>query len=151
MQEFRTNRDLFNRRTRRRLIIDISVLGLLAFYFLSDWSIWIPGWIEVSVLVVIAVIIIFDLFFYSKARAIAENLSIKLMDDALVFNDKNNTRQISYDDFMIKNVRRKQDKVVEIRLKTSFKQNIKIRGLENMQELYKGLLDHGVKQPENSH
>ena len=147
MQEFRTNRDLFNRRTRRRLIIDISVLGLLAFYFLSDWSSWIPGWIEVSVLVVIAVIIIFDLFFYSKARAIAENLSIKLMDDALVFNDKNNTRQISYDDFMIKNVRRKQDKVVEIRLKTSFKQNIKIRGLENMQELYKGLLDHGVKQP----
>jgi len=139
MHEFRSNSGDFVRRTRRRVTLEISVLLLLVAYFWSDWSRGIPGWLEVSIVAVFAASVLYDLAYYPKAKAFGENFTIYLLDNALGFSDQGHIRQIPYRDLAISEVTKKNGDVIEIRLKTTFGQSIKLQGLENMQELYEGI------------
>lgn len=139
MREFKSKRGDFISRTRRRVIIEIAILVLLAAYFWSAWSEDLPGWLEVSILVIFVAYILFGLASYTKAKAIAEEFSVQLMDDSLGFPNKGNLKQIPYRDLKISKVKKKNDEVVEICLKTTFGQSIKLQGLENMKELYESI------------
>jgi hypothetical protein len=142
MREFRSNNDDFARRTRRRVAIEISVLVILAGYFWSDWSRNLPYWLEVSVLVFFTAYILFGLAYYPKAKLIAQDFSVHLMDDALGFPNQGDMKLIPYRDLTISKVTKKNGEVIEIRLKTKFGQSIKLQGLENMKELYETISAH---------
>lgn len=139
MHEFRSNSRDFVRRTRRRVTLEISVLLLLVGYFLSGWSRGIPGGLEAFIVAIFAASVLYDLAYYPKAKAFAENFTIYLMDNALSFSDQGHIRQIPYHDLTVLKVSKKNGKVVAIHLQTTFGQSIKLQGLENMQELYEGI------------
>lgn len=142
MREFQSNSNDFIRRTRRRVIVEVSVLVLLAGYFWSDWSGSWPNWLEVSVLVLFTAYILFGLAYYPKAKSIAKKFSVRLMDEALGFPSQGDMKQIPYRDLTISKVTKKNGEVVAIRLKTTFGQSITLQGLENMKELYEGITAH---------
>ncbi len=144
---FRSISDDFGRRTRRRVIIEVSVLVLLTGFFWSGWSRDFPHWLEASVLMIFVAYILLGIAYYPKAKAIAQEFSIHLMNDGLGFPDQGDIKQIPYSDLTISKVTKKDDEVVEIRIKTRFGQSIKLQRLENMNELYEGLaarLGHGT-------
>ena len=147
MREFKSNSGDFIRRTRRGVIIEVSALVLLSGYFWSDWSRILPDWLEVSVLVIFAAYILFGLAYYPKAKSIAQQFSIHLMDDALGFPNQGGMKQIPYRDLTISKVTKKNGEVVEIRLKTTFGQSITLQGLENMKDLYEGITAHVGHSP----
>ncbi len=145
MREFHSNGNDFIRRTRRRVIVEVSVLVLLAGYFWSGWSEGWPNWLELSVLVIFTAYILFGLVYYQKAKSIAQKFSVRLMEDALGFQSQGGMKQIPYRDLKISKVTKKNDKVVAIYLKTTFGQSITLQGLENMEELYEGIAAHVVR------
>ncbi|MGH9961667.1 MAG: hypothetical protein ACREBC_31830, partial [Pyrinomonadaceae bacterium] len=145
MYEFRSNSGDFVRRTRRRVTLEISIILLLVGYFGSGWSQGIPGWLEVAIVSVFAASVLYDLAYYPKAKASADNFAIYLMDNALGFSDRGDIRQIPYRDLTVVKVSKKNGRVVAIHLRTTLGQSIKLQGLENIQELYEGIavrIDH---------
>ena len=142
MREFQSNVNDFIRGTRRRVIVEVSILMLLSGYFWSDWSGSWPNWLKLPVLVLFTAYILFGLAYYPKAKSIAQTFYIRLMDDALGFPSEGDIKQIPYRDLTISKVTKKNDEVVAIRLKTTFGQSITLQGLDNMKELYEGLAAH---------
>lgn len=145
MREFRSNCDAFIRRTRRRVIVEISILVILTGYFLSDWSSGLPHWLEISALVILVVYIVFGLAYYPRAKSIANEFSVHLMDEALGFPSQGNIKKIPYSDLTISKVTKKNGEVVAIRLQTTFGQSITLQGLDKMNELYDGMIDRGLR------
>ena len=142
MREFRSNVNDFIRGTRRRMMVEVSILVLLGGYFWSDWSGSWPNWLQLSVLALFTAYILFGLACYPQAKSIAQTFYIRLMDDALGFPSEGDIKQVPYRDLTISKVTKKNDEVVAIRLKTTFGQSITLRGLDNMKELYEGLAAH---------
>lgn len=142
MCEFHSNSKDFFRRTRRRVVAELSVLALLEGFFLSVWSSSWPDWLEVSILVLFVAYIVFGLAYYPKAKSIAQMFSIRLMDEALGFPSEGVIKQIPYRDITISKVVYKNGEVVSIHLKTSFGQSIKLQGMEDMKGLYEGIAAH---------
>jgi hypothetical protein len=141
MREFMSDASGFIRRTRRRLLVEVSVLALLAGYFRSDWSSKWPAWLEVTMLVLLVAYILYGLAYYPRAKSIAQAFSIRLMDDGLGFTGQAAMRQIPYRDIVISKVARKNGAVVAIHLRTTFGQSITLEGLEHMDELYEGIAE----------
>ena len=146
MNEYKSNGSEFYRNTRKRVIYEISTLFLVAIFFWTDFSDLIPSWLKISVLVVFSIYIIFGLALYPKAKATAKNFSVSLQDDALLFPTGNGSGRIPYSDLTIMGTKSKDDEVTRILLRTSFGQKIELQGLNNMHDLYKGLISHGVKE-----
>ena len=90
-------------------------------------------------MVIFGAYILFGIAYYPKAKAIAQGFSIHLMDDGLGFPYQGHMIQMPYSDLTISKVTKKDGEVVEIRIKTTFGQSIKLQRLENMNELYEGL------------
>lgn len=145
VSEYKASSGDFARRTRRRVMFEISFLALLAVFFWSSWSKEFHSGLEFSVLTIFSAYILFGLVLYPKAKVIAERFSISLLDNTLVFPEQGHTKQIPYCDLKISKVIEKNSKVIEIHLKTTFNQSIKLKGLANMEELYKNIKDR-VKQ-----
>jgi hypothetical protein len=125
--------------TLRRVAKEVSVLIVLAIYFLSDWSIQIPSWLEISILGLIGAYILGGLLLYPKARKVAEGFYVYLMDDALGFPVRGHTKTIPYGDLRIKKVKIKNGQIRTIYLSSVFHGTIKLQGLESMNELYERL------------
>ena len=141
MHEFKAKKDYFIRRTRRRVMFEVSVLVLLTGYFWSSWSKDLPNWLELSVLGCFAAYILFGLAFYSKGKASVEKFSIYLLDNALGFSDQGHVKQIPYHHLTISKITKKNSEVELICLKTAFGHTIKLQGLENMTELHKEIIN----------
>ncbi len=139
MQEYKTIGGDFARRTRQRVFAEIFSITLLAVFFWSSWSEDIPEWLEATVILISVIYVLLGLAFYPNAKSVAGKFSIYLSNDSLGFSDKGKIKKLPYSDLVISKVLRKQDEVVEIRLRTTFGQTIKLRGLESMQELYNEL------------
>ncbi len=135
MCEFKSNLNYF-RQTCHRVIAEICFLLLT---FIIFWYVLSKGTLEgfeVIVLAIIAVYISIGLAYYSKGKAMAENFSICFLDDALGFSDQEKTRKIPYRDLSISKVTKKNGQIVKVFLKPAFGQTIKLKGFENMNELY---------------
>jgi hypothetical protein len=93
------------------------------------------------VLIVFSAYILFNLAYYKKAKKIAREFSIYLMEDALGFPDHKAIKKIPYRDIKISKVKKKNGNIVGIHLKTTFGQSIMLQGLENMNDLYESIID----------
>jgi len=140
MREFKTNNSDFSRRTRRRVVVEIFFLLAISAFFLSSLSGVIPEWLKISVISISVLYIVVGLASYPKDKSFAEKFTIYLSNDSLGFSDDGKIRKLPYSDLAISKVLRKHDEVVEIRLRTTFGQTIKLRGLDSMQELYSELV-----------
>ncbi|MBL1276427.1 MAG: hypothetical protein COB30_010090 [Ectothiorhodospiraceae bacterium] len=139
MREYKGIVSDFAQRTRKRVFIEILSIALLGIFFGSSWSGDIPGWLEISVISISVIYVLLGLALYPRAKSVADNFSVYLSNDSLGFSDKGEIKQLPYCDLVISKVLREHGDVVEIRLRTTFRQTIKLRGLEGMQELYSQL------------
>jgi hypothetical protein len=139
---FKAKHGEFERRARRRVLYEILVLILTASYFASSGSSRIPTWVEWTVIALIVSYIAGGLLMHRRAKAIAENFFISLSADGLVFFDGTAQRQLDYRYLRISKVKKDNDEVTEIWLRTPFRQTIKLRDLENMSELHEQLVSY---------
>ena len=146
MYEYKVDRNAFVRRTRRRVIFEVSVFLLLTGFFLSNWSKDVPGWLELSVFGIVTGYIVFSLAYYRKAEALVSRFYVRLLDNALSFPGQDHGKEIPYQDLAISKVTRKGGEVVEIRLKTSFGQIIRLQGLLGMKDLYENIATRLAKE-----
>jgi len=145
MYKFDTNSEILTRRIRSKVSTELIICALLLLFFYSDFSKELPNWLEISIMIVFVGYIILGLILYPIVKANAENFSINLLDNALVYTNKNSERQMLYTDLKIMKVKKVNDKIIEIELQTAFSQCIKLKGLINMSDLYEDLMKHGVK------
>ena len=144
MQVFKSNSSEFYRKTRTRVIFEVLVFCLLAVFFFTDQTVWLPELLKWTILIVVAAYILLGLAFYPKAKSFSQSFVVSLKDDALCFTKGDGPGRIPYSDLIITDVKKKSDEITTISLRTNIGQKIDLRGLENMQGLYKGLIDHGV-------
>ena len=145
MNIFNSIKGGFARRTRKRVYKEILVFLMLLAFFFSVFSAALPKWLELSILVIYVIYIVIGLALYPIAKSTAENFTIYLLDDALGYSSKGSQKQLPYSDIVIAKVKKSKGKIIEIQLQTKFKQNIKLRDLENMGNLYEGLIIKGVR------
>lgn len=139
---FRSTGYDFRNRTRQRLFVETLLLGVAVFLYVTNWLKQVPRWIELTIAAVIAAVLIFDLFYYRRGKAIAESFSIELLPDALAFSHDRDGGTVPYKDIKISGVKKRDGKVIEITLLTAFQQSIKLRDLDDMQELHDSLVGH---------
>lgn len=139
MREYKTNCNEFARRTRHRVFIEISFIVLVGIFFWSKYSTGLPEWLKLTVILIAVMYVLLGLVLYPNAKSVAGKFTIYLSNESLRFSGNGETRNLPYSDLVISKVLRKHGEVVEIRLKTTFSQTIKLRGLENMEELYSEL------------
>ena len=136
MHEYRSiDSSEFSSRTKRRVIFELVAILVLGVFFWSPFSSNWPMYIEVSVLVVLISYIVAGIFGYTRAKAIANNFSICVTDNALGFPGNGSMKYLPFGDLSISKVDKLKDEVIAIHLETCFGQSIAIRGLENMNEL----------------
>jgi hypothetical protein len=150
MQEYKSDGSEFYRRTRNRVTYEVIIFISLSFYFWSDWSSLVAEWLKTTILAVLAAYILIGMALYPKAKAAAKSFSITLLDDALKFPKGNGSGSIPYSDLVIIDTKLKNNEIVQISLRTKTGQKIYLNGLNNMKGLYKGLIDHGVKEARRS-
>jgi hypothetical protein len=139
---FRSTGDEFRNRTHQRLFVEALFLGVAIFLSVTNWLEQVPRWIALTIAAVIAAILVFDLVYYRRGKVIAESFSIELLPDALAFSHERNRGTVPYKDIKISGVKKRDGKVIEITLLTAFRQSIKLRDLDGMQELHDSLVGH---------
>lgn len=136
MSEFKSDGSEFYRSTRKRVIYELLAFCSVALFFWTDYSILFQDWLKISILVVFLAYILFGLALYPKAKAVANNFSISLLDDTLIFPAERDSGRIAYSDLVILGTKSKDNEISKISLRTSYGQKIEIQGLNNMQDLY---------------
>ena len=114
-------------------------------FFWSDYSDWLPAWIKITSFVILLAYILLGIALYPRAKKEVENFSISLLEDAVIFPAGNGLGKIPYADITILNTKTKHEEIYSISIRTRSGGKIKLKGLDNMTELYKGLIEHGVK------
>ena len=145
IREFKGKKIDHLRRTLRRAARDTAILVLLTGFFWSDWLRVVPSWLEVLVLVCFASYIVFELASYPFTRKIRENFAIFILQRSLGTRYKDRIIQVPYSDLKIVKVKKSKGEVVEIHLKSRFRNTIRLSNLENMSELYGLLAERVVK------
>lgn len=139
--EFKSNSAHFLKRTARRLLYELPVLAVLTAVMALDLMPAIPMWLQLAAVTMVAFYIAVELALYPRAKAVADSLSIKLHDDELTFAHSAGGGELRYSDLRIAGVRKRDGKLTRIVLAARSGQAIKLEGLEDMEELYRLLLE----------
>lgn len=140
--EFKSNPAHFFKRTARRLFCELFVLAVLASVVALDLIAAIPMWLQLAVVTLVAIYIGVELALYPRSKAVANSLTIKLHDEGLTFaHSRGGSGELRYSDLRIVGVRKRDNKLTEIVLAAGTGQRIKLEGLENMNELYRLLVE----------
>jgi hypothetical protein len=137
MTEFRGNSADLRGRTMRRVTLELTALGILLASVLLGLVTAIPIWLQWAAVAAVLIYILAGVALYSRARAIAESLTVRLDDQGLTFAYAGGGGDLRYSDMKISRVRKDGDRLVEILLVARSGQAIKLRGLDNMNELYR--------------
>lgn len=132
---FRSNHQIHFRKTRSRVIKELFVFVLTISLFQFPLMNLIPFWLKATIIVLMAGYIVIGLLLYPKSKAISESFTLDFSDDHLEFKFEDEVRKILYKDLELQNVRREDDDVIEIVMKTSFGQSLSISNFEGMNEL----------------
>ena len=135
MQKFKSNPKYFIQRTWLRISFEIAVLIFMAWFFMSEISESWPVWIKVTLIVFLLLYIGYGIYYYPKAKALAQDFFIQLDDDSLVFPSVEGVKKIPYHDLAISKIVKKRGEVVKIHLKTTFGQSMVLQGLYKMNDL----------------
>jgi hypothetical protein len=141
--DFGAIRGEFARRTFRRVLLEAAILTTLLVILLSGVIHGVPGWLSPVIGGGGLLYILGGLALYPKARSAAESFHVKLLEESLTFSGSNSG--VRYSDLAVAKVKRDAGKVVEIELRSAFRQTIKLRGLERMDELYE-LLESRIRE-----
>lgn len=137
MKEFTSNNSSFAKATRRRVFYEAIALVVVIMFFWSDLSEFITNWVKVAILIILAVYIVFGLAWYQKVKSISKGFVIYIDDHALLFKSQGKVREILYDNISSVDAKTDHNNIVEICLKTTFGQIIKLTGLRNMDDLFR--------------
>jgi hypothetical protein len=141
-KEFKGNSVEFRRRTHRRMLAELLVVVSAAFLYFAKWPADLPRWIVPGAIALAAGGLLIDLLHYRRGRAFADSFVIQALPDALSFSDLNGTRTIPYRDMEILRTQKRDGEIVEITLQVFPRINVKLRGLQDMNELYERLVHH---------
>jgi hypothetical protein len=139
MCKFKSTNNIF-KQTLKRVIYELLLIILLGSFFFSDWSKNISESIELLLMSILIIYTIVGLLLYPRAKVIAENYAINLLENELGFY-QGQIKKIPYDDLTIVDIKKKEDQVLMIVLKTKFNQVIKLNDFENMNKLNELLLE----------
>lgn len=140
MTDFKSDPLVFRRQTAHRLLGEIALLlALLLAAMLLELPASIPKWVQWAVVAAFGAYILAGLAFYPRARAIADSFCVTLHDDALIFSHAQGGGEVRYCDLKVAKVKRRHTEPVEIVLVAKSGQVVRLRGLQNMTELYRSL------------
>lgn len=141
-REFKGNSDEFRRRSHRRMLAELLVLISAVLSYFVMWPATIPRQIVLGVVALSAGGLLLDVLHYRRSKALADSFVIQVLPDSLAFSDLNGTRTVLYRNMEILNTQKREGKIIEITLQVFPRISVKLRRLQDMNELYEKLVHH---------
>lgn len=144
MQQFLLDIDVFKRRSFLRFFRDLGLL-ILATYSHYKGVFDIPNWISLGVPILLSIYVLFELVSFPSTYNRVRNMRLVLTDNSVRTSDGKFSNEIHFSDLESVDFKKKDEKVLAIKLITKGNQSIDLAVYKNMNLLLKLLQDAVAK------
>lgn len=123
----------------RKNVRDAIILAILASYFLSPWSSFIPAFIKAVIILMYIAFFSYNLYYYFTNKNKELLLKIFILEDEMGFSFNSEIERIPYSYYTLSNVKKVAGEVVSLKLKGKSGELLELDGFDDMNGLYRDL------------